>query len=414
MGTRHAGDAAIVVGSVQTLGRNGSKRILDFKAEDFAVVVADECHIVPTKSYCRVLNHFGLLENGRTDRPLLIGLTATPRRSDGKCLTNFFNQQISEYQLQDAITDGWLSDLVGIKIKTNVDLNRVKVKSDDFDPVELERAVNIKLRNKLVVEGWKKHALNLPTVVFCTSIQHAKLQAQEFEEAGFKFEAIWGTDPERDRKLADLVAGKITGLTTCSMLGIGWDYPNLQCICMAAPTKSELKYVQWVGRGTRLQPGIENLVEAKKQALPLYKDHCLVLDFVDNSTKHTLVTLPLVFGLNPAFDLEGQSATKTAALIRSKKIICPLVDFSKLEVIGDIDTLATEVDLFQGVEGQSVPSWARRSSANMYRYNMARHLASNIMKPEQTAKLTEAQVNAVFRAKLTELRRRYQSHVHVS
>lgn len=174
MADSFAGDAPIVVGSVPTLGRRDSTRLGNFNPKEFSVIVADECHIIPSPSYKKILEYFGVIGPARSCRPLLLGLTATPHRHDGKSLTDYFDEQLSEYQIAAAINDGWLSDLVGIKISTNVDLSKIKVRAGDLDPAMLEKAVNIKIRNKLVVDNWAKYAKGLSTVVFCASIYHGK------------------------------------------------------------------------------------------------------------------------------------------------------------------------------------------------------------------------------------------------
>lgn len=407
MADSFAGGASIVIGSVPTLGRKSSTRLEQFNPEEFAALIWDEAHTLPCPSGYKILSHFGLnperfgmeragtppIRTEYTGRgPVLIGLTATPYRTDNKSLTQYFDQQVANYPVETAIKDGWLSDLVGVKVKTNVNLSKIKVRAGDLDPAMVEAAVNIKVRNKLVVSSWLQHAKDKPTVIFCSSIAHAKSQALEFQAAGVAIHPIWGTDPYRDEKLAALETGQIVGLTTCSMLGIGWDFPPLQCICMASPTQSQLKYVQQCGRGTRLHPN---------------KTNCLILDFVDNSTKHTLVTLPLVFGLSQKLDLAGQSVTESLNKVKAIKEKHPNIDLSKIEVITELESYIERVDLFRGAQiaqQYSVPSWVRSNPRNVIRFNVAKIYAKNVLSAAELNCLTEGQVNAILNTKLQQLR----------
>lgn len=417
MGNSSAGNADVVVGSVATLGRRNSPRLAALNPEDFEVVVVDETHHLPAKSYQSILQHFGLLKTERVGPPLngervsekqrarlLLGLTATPVRSDGKTLDWYFDELVFDFPILKAIEQGWLSDIAGVRVRTSVDINRVKVRYGDFDLKVLEKTINIKVRNQLVVDKWLEYGKGKPTVVFCSTINHARSQAVEFQLNGINADLIWGTDPEKNKKLALFEQGKIEVLTNCVLLTEGWDYPNLQCICMAAPTQSLLRYQQMLGRGTRLQDGINNLHEARAQGLALTKQDCLVLDFVDNSSKHSLATLPLVFGLNSNLDLAGQSVTQSLASVKAKKEQHPDIDFSQLQIISDLDSYIERVNLFTKQTYVAVtPSWVR-SKPQAIRYNLAKLYARNILGQAQLNTLTEGQVNAILRAKGQQLR----------
>jgi len=120
---------------------------------------------------------------------------------------------------------------------------------------------------------------------------------------------------DRHRTLADFRAGKFQALTNVGVLTEGFDDPEVSCIAMARPTKSDGYYSQCVGRGTRLFPG---------------KKDCLVLDFVDLSTLN-LVTLPTLFGMPGNVDLEGQEAGEAQENYRQLLMDLPGFDLDEAE-----------------------------------------------------------------------------------
>src|SRR5579884_974065 len=95
---------------------------------------------------------------------------------------------------------------------------------------------------------------------------------------------------------------------------------------IARPTKSALLFTQQVGRGLRLPPGCDNLVEAKKQGASFDKQDCIVLDVTDNSGRHSLVTLNTLFVLPANMDLKGQSVVEAGEKVAAVLERAPSVD----------------------------------------------------------------------------------------
>lgn len=123
MGVHRAGDAQIVVASVQTIGRTGSIRLEQFDPETFGLIVVDETHHSVATSYGNVLDYFRVKE--RKDI-LHVGVTATTKRFDGKGLGKIYDKIAYQLSIHDAIEDGWLVDLVGKKISSATSLDEVK------------------------------------------------------------------------------------------------------------------------------------------------------------------------------------------------------------------------------------------------------------------------------------------------
>ena len=337
----------IVVAGVQSLGRNGSKRIEQFDPDEFGLVVIDEVHLAVSPTYERVIKHFGFADEKQNHNRLLFGCTATPNRTDGQGLVKFFDKVVYQMDIKEAIEKGWLSDLKGVKINTHIDLSAIKTRLGDFEQEELAKAVNTPKRNDLLVRSWMERAADRRTLVFTVDIQHAKDVAEAFQHYGVAAQAIWGADPDRKAKLDAHKSGGLQVLANAQLLSVGYDDPNIQCIVMARPTKSPLFYQQAIGRGTRLQEGISNLKEAQEKGYALTKTDCIVLDMADTAGRHSLVSLPSLFGVGERVDLKGKSVVGVVKEIEKARAAHPNIDFAKLEDATKIESFATEVDLFQ-------------------------------------------------------------------
>lgn len=337
--------ADVIVASVATLGRKGSTRADRFNWDNITVVVTDECHHATAQSY---VNVYELADVLRTDSPKLhVGFTATPSRSDGEALYKIFQKIVFQYGMRQAIEEGYLVEIKGIRVSTGTSLDSVKTTKGDFDQKELAETVNNPERNQKIVKTWLDQAAGRSTVVFAVDIAHAVALAEMFVHHGVKAEAIWGDDPERADKLMRHQTGKTTVLVNCSVLVEGYDDPRVSCILLARPTKSGVFFTQAVGRGTRLLEG---------------KLDCLVIDVVDASSRHSLITLPTLLGMSAKLDLKGKGLVFAAKQVEAAQKLHPFVDFSQLEDIDGINTLVESVSLFDikfpdEVEASSQLSW---------------------------------------------------------
>jgi superfamily II DNA or RNA helicase len=337
----------IVVASVQTLGTSNATRLSKFNAREFDALVPDEAHHAIAPTWKRVFDHFGMLEDSAVkSEGLLLGMTATPNRGDGQGLGQVFDEIVYRMSILDAIRDGWLVDVRGYKIRTTTDISGVSTRAGDFAIGQLEDAVNVDSRNHLIVQNWMVRGQDRQTVAFCVDIAHAKRLAEVFKLYGVAAEAVWGNDPDRREKIKWHKAGGIRVLTNCGVLTEGYDDWRIGCIIMARPTKSQLLFVQMAGRGTRIQDDIHNLNEARANGLTIKKEDCILLDVVDNTGKHSLVTLASLFGLGDKTDLKGKTVTQAKAEIDKAKEKYPNVDLSHIDSIEDIQAEIERVDLF--------------------------------------------------------------------
>ena len=337
-------NADVIVASVASIGRKGTKRIDRFNWDTVDKIVIDEVHHSTANSYLNVLDTSGVLKEGQNK--LLLGCTATPQRSDGKALAAIYKRIVYEFGLRKAIESGWLVDVKGIKIGSKTSLDKVKTVAGDFAQNELADAVNNPQRNQLVVKAWLDHAQNRQTLVFCADIRHSQDVSEMFKQYGVKAEVVWGVDPERADKIARLGSGDIQVLCNCNVLTEGFDMWQVGCIVLARPTKSSVLYVQMCGRSTRLQEGTGNLIEALKKNQNIKKD-ALIIDIADVSSKHSLVTLPTLMGMNGTLDLSGKSLVGAIKSIEEAQKQYSHIDFSSLKNIDQLQTFIESVNLFE-------------------------------------------------------------------
>lgn len=260
-----------VIASMQTLWR----RLDKIPSDHFDVVVVDECHYAGANTWVKALNHF--------TPKLRLGLTATPYRTDGMLLGDIFDEIIFEYNIDQAINDGYLCELDALRIKTNINLDKVKTTAGELNLGDLEEVINTPERNALIVEKYLQYASGRQFVAFCVDVKHAQDLSAAFNERGVKTNFIVG-DKEltTDRKgvIKDFKDAELVGLTNVMVLTAGFDHPNIGCVIMACPTKSLTKYLQQVGRGTRLKDEL---------FVNRFGQKCIILDFIDSTTRHNLI-----------------------------------------------------------------------------------------------------------------------------
>ncbi|MGE3704796.1 MAG: DEAD/DEAH box helicase [Vicinamibacterales bacterium] len=270
--------ADVVVASAQTIARASRlDRLGRALAGQSVLFISDEAHhdAAPTRR--------NAIETIAPD--LLVGLTATPKRGDGVGLDGVYEEIAAHVPMLELIALERLAPLKGLRVESAVDLDGVHTRGGEFVERELADAVNNAARNRLIVESWRKHAAGRRrTVAFCVDVAHAEALRDAFRGAGVTSEAILGSTPsdERQRLLTAFHDGHIAVLTNCMVLTEGYDEPRIDCVLMTRPTKSQALYVQCVGRAARRAPG--------------YKDDALIIDFVDNTARHRLVSLPSLAG----------------------------------------------------------------------------------------------------------------------
>jgi DNA repair protein RadD len=229
-------------------------------------IILDEVHIWFSKLYPKLLS-----DPRFADMPI-IGLTATPW---SKGLGKHFHRLIVGATTAELIEDKYLSPFRSFA-PASPDLAGVRTLAGDYHEGDLADAVNKTELVANVVETWQARAENRPTLCFAVDRAHAKNLQMQFQAASISAEYIDAyTDAIERAAIANrFYAGevKIVCNVGCLTTGIDWD---VRCIILARPTKSEILYVQMIGRGLRTAEG---------------KADCLILDHSDNHTRLGFVT----------------------------------------------------------------------------------------------------------------------------
>jgi ATP-dependent helicase IRC3 len=324
-------DCDVVVASVPTLGREGSKRLNGLDPDRFFLIVVDEAHHATASTYKRVLEYFGVFSPN--SRKLCVGFTATPKRGDGVGLDAVFQEIVFSRSLPEMIQAGFLSPVAGYRVETEIDLSRVKTRMGDFVASQLSKTVNVEERNKIIVEVFRSRLEGKQTLCFCVDVAHAQSLAHDFRSSGIRAASISGDMDRtvRAKLLEDFAAGNIQVLANCMVLTEGYDEPGVEGIILARPTKSSLLYTQMIGRGTRLHPGKENVT---------------IIDIVDVTREHRLTTLPSLFGFSEEFDLQGCTTDEVEKAMLWVERNRPWVSVDKAISLSDLRYRCTKIDLF--------------------------------------------------------------------
>jgi superfamily II DNA or RNA helicase len=251
----------VVVGSVQSLMREN--RLSRFPKDYFDTIITDEAHHVLADSYMRVLEHFNDAK--------VLGVTATPDRSDMRNLGQYFESLAYEYTLPQAIKDGYLCPIYAQTIPLKLDLTGVGISQGDFKAADLGTALDPYLYQ--IADEMAKYCADRKTLVFLPLIKTSQKFCEILRSKGFAAAEVNGDSVDRAEKLANFEAGRYNVLCNSMLLTEGYDNPSIDCIVVLRPTKIRSLYAQMVGRGTRLHPG---------------KDHLLLLDFLWHVERHEL------------------------------------------------------------------------------------------------------------------------------
>ena len=247
----------VQVCSIQTLMRR--------KLPEADLVIIDECHVM-----FKFLGEWTNYENWKNIP--FVGLSATPWQ---KGMGKIWDDLIIATTTRELIDMGHLSDFK-VFAPAHPDLSGVKTVAGDYELKGLAAAMDQGALVADTVSTWLERGENRPTICFAVNRVHAKHLQSQFEAAGVStgyMDAYTKLD-ERGEIVRDFEAGKIKIICNVGVLTTGFD-SDVRCIILARPTKSEILYVQMIGRGLRTAEG---------------KDHCLILDHSDTTLRLGFVT----------------------------------------------------------------------------------------------------------------------------
>lgn len=246
--------------TIQTFNSKKFDECVDKEFYDFIII--DEFHHASAPSYQKILEHF---------KPkVLLGLTATPERMDGKDVLEYFDGRISsEMRLCEAIDKKLLSTFQYFCISDELDLSKLKWSKGGYDNKELTELLTIdklnsKKRADLVIRSLHDYISDIDEVVglgFCVSIEHANFMANYFNDKKIPSVAISSktTKDERDKAKSGLINGKYKFAFVVDLYNEGVDIPEVNTILFLRPTESLTVFLQQLGRGLRLSDNKECL-----------------------------------------------------------------------------------------------------------------------------------------------------------
>jgi DNA repair protein RadD len=234
---------AVQVASIDTLLMRGVRSsAMDLPPAD--LVIFDEAH----RARGRTREHL----IGLYPEAVLLGMTATPCRGDGRGLGNLFEVMIECPQVADLIVGGYLVKS-RVYAPINPDLKGVRVEKGDYVISQLAGRMNTEGLVGDIVEHWHKHGENRRTIAFAVDVAHSVAIRNQFLRAGVPAEHLDGETslPEREAILARLASGEAKVVSNCMVLTEGWDCPPVGCAVLARPTKQMGLYRQMIGRVLR-------------------------------------------------------------------------------------------------------------------------------------------------------------------
>jgi len=239
------------------------------------LVIIDEAHHATAKTYRTLLD-------ARPDA-FLLGVTATPARTDGTGLGVLFDRLICGPPMADLIAQGYLAPFDYYAPPVVADFDGVTVRAGDYAQGELAERVDRPTVTGDAVAHYARLCPGQPALAFCASVKHAEHVAAQFTAAGYPFASLDGAMPDAQRAglLADLAAGRLAGLASCSVISEGFDCPGVVAAILLRKTCSVIVYLQQVGRA--LRPG---------------KPRAIILDHVGNATTHGLPDDPRAWSLD--------------------------------------------------------------------------------------------------------------------
>ena len=342
MGKQNETDSQITIASIQTLARRNRLRQLP---TDYDLIICDEAHHATADSYLRVFFRFGLIDlyaagynNAQgiqtywDPNRTLLGVTATPDRTDKESLDAIFDEVVYRISIADLIPD-YLSDFRCITRDAGIDISHVRSTAGDLSQDQLGQAIEdgglLEALPDVINESLndRKHILIfLPTVA--ASIEATRI----LNEADITTGCVLGITPPDERKqtLKDFQDGKIRVLINCMVLTEGFDCPCIDALVVARPTKSGLLIQQMVGRGLRKAPE---------------KKDCLLVDLAFQRRQQDLISVA-ASGIFGGFqDLEfTREEMSLLELIEFQKERAPLLQGLHNALSQHIDNLETGQD----------------------------------------------------------------------
>ncbi len=240
-------EGRFVFASIQSL----QNRVDSIDPTQFDALIVDEFHHAAADSYDRLLQ--------RLEPKILLGLTATPERADGKSVLDWFDQRIAyESRLWDALEQGLLCPFHYFGVNDPTDMSDVQFERGRYVTGELDNLLTGNdMRAGRIRDAVRKYVQSpkeMRALGFCASVEHARFMAEKFNTYGWEAKSLDAATPRDKRRQTrkDLRNGKIRAIFTVDLFNEGVDLPEVDTVLLLRPTESATVFLQQLGRGLRL------------------------------------------------------------------------------------------------------------------------------------------------------------------
>lgn len=259
---------------VQTLSRSNNLN----EAPRIDILVIDEAHHSTSKTYLAVIKKF----KERNKDLILLGVTATPIRNDDGLLKDVFGNVCHVIKLRELIASGYLVPPRTFVIDLGIqkEIEEARDKDGEYDMDKVADLMNTEVSNQKIVDHWLEKAGTRKTVIFCSTIAHAKTVTEKFIDCGISAALITGEMNKDQRRVVFEAMDKdrVQVIVNVAVLTEGWDYQPISCVVLLRPCSFKGTVIQMVGRGLRtVDPEIYPNIQ---------KDDCIVLDFGTSLITH--------------------------------------------------------------------------------------------------------------------------------
>ena len=229
----------VQVASVQTLIRR--------EVGEFDLIIIDECHRANADSYKTIIAH--------SPKARVLGLTATPCRTDGRGLGEIFEEIVSVSTVKKLTEERFLVPVRHYAPEVP-DLRGIRTAKGDYDSSQLESLMDKKTLVGDIVRFWQEKGENRQTIIFAVGVAHSRHLVDQFVAAGVRAEHLDAETSmeEREAILGRFKRGKTQIVSNCGILTEGYDNPSVSCVILARPTQSLGLYLQMAGRSLRPFP----------------------------------------------------------------------------------------------------------------------------------------------------------------
>jgi superfamily II DNA or RNA helicase len=361
--TSNQTQAHVISASVQTLASPMRRAQL----RDVGLVVVDEAHHAPARTYVETLQWFGCLpgpEEGAAGRSAVaLGLTATMVRGDDVALGDIWQEIVYVKDTAELIAAGHLVRPVGVRVRVDdLQLGKVRKQAGDYSAKGLGNAIEESMAPKKIAEALREHAPDRQAILFAPLVSTAEIIRDEVRAAGFTAELVHGGTPkdERRRILQAYRDGTVQVLCNAMVFTEGTDLPMTSCIVIARPTMNPGLFIQMVGRGLRLAPG---------------KRDCIVIDVVGATNRHRLAAPVELFGEEAAAREDGEPVDtemiENADDLEEQQLLDHALGLDDLPGYRDGTLVSEIVDLFEGSDA----GWLRTHAGVWFLATTSRYVA---------------------------------------